>query len=324
MNRNRLRKPMKKFLKLTVMACCALGFSHIAEASAPMSTIANPGFYRIHIGKFEVTSISDGTVDLPISKLLAHIPPKDLSQALVKDFLTDPTETSDNSYLINTGSKLILIDTGAGKLFGPTLGKMLVNLKASGYQPEQVDMVLITHMHPDHVGGLMTEDKMTFPNATIYADQADADFWLSADNLAKAPDANKGFFQGAMASLNPYVKAGKTKWFNGESEIVPGLKTRASHGHTAGHTTYLVESEGKKLVIMGDLMHLAAVQFEKPSVTIQFDTDQKMAEANRKLAFAEAAKEGYLIAATHLSFPGLGHIRTDKKTFAYVPMNYAR
>jgi len=324
MKRTFFRNSFNHALKLTAAACCAVGIPHFTQASAPISTVANPGFYRIHIGKFEVTSISDGTVDLPISKLLAHIPPKELSQALIKDFLTDPTETSDNSYLINTGSKLILIDTGAGKLFGPTLGKMLVNLKASGYQPEQVDMILITHMHPDHVGGLMTEDKMTFPNATVYADQADADFWLSADNLAKAPEVNKGFFQGAIASLNPYVKAGKTKWFNGETEIVPGLKTHASHGHTVGHTTYLVESEGKKLAVMGDLMHLAAVQFEKPSVTIQFDTDQKMAEANRKLAFAEAAKEGYLIAATHLSFPGLGHIRTDKKTFAYVPINYTR
>ena len=114
-------------------------------------------------------------------------------------------ETSVNGYLINTGSKLVLIDTGAAGLFGPTLGDLVANLKASGYQPEQIDEIYITHMHPDHVGGLMTGGAVAFPNATLRMDKADADFWLSEANMKAAPKDSQGFFQGAMASVNPYA-----------------------------------------------------------------------------------------------------------------------
>ena len=122
-----------------------------ASASAPFARTAAPAFYRIIVGDFEVTSISDGTVELPMSTLLTPGKPEDTKAALAKHFLPEPFETSDNSFLINTGTKLVLVDTGAGKLFGPTLGKFVTNFKASGYSPEQVDIILITHMHPDHV-----------------------------------------------------------------------------------------------------------------------------------------------------------------------------
>ena len=216
----------------------------------------------------------------------------------------------------------MLVDTGAAGLFGPTLGKLMTNLKAAGYQPEQVDAVVITHMHPDHVGGLMAGDKPAFPNAIVRADQHDADFWLSAANLEKAPAEMKGYFQGAQASLNPYVTAGKFKPFDGNTELVPGIKAVAAHGHTPGHSTYLVESQGQKLALWGDLMHVAAVQFANPSVTIQFDTDSKAAAVQRKKAYAEAAKQGYLIGSAHLSFPGLGHLRAEGKGYRFVPANY--
>jgi glyoxylase-like metal-dependent hydrolase (beta-lactamase superfamily II) len=243
---------------------------------------------------------------------------------LDKNRLTSPLETSVNGYLINTGSKLVLVDTGAAGLFGPTLGKLTNSLKAAGYQPEQVDEIYITHMHPDHVGGLMAGDKMVFPNATVRADKHDADFWLSQTNLDKAPADSKGFFQGAMASLNPYVKAGKFKAFEGNTELVPGVKAQANYGHTAGHTIYVVESKGQKLVLWGDLMHVAAVQFETPSVTIGFDSDSKAAAAQRKKAYAEAAKEGYIVGAAHLSFPGLGRLRIQGSGYVFLPVNYSQ
>nr|5HIF_A Chain A, reconstructed lactonase ancestor, Anc1-MPH [synthetic construct]5HIF_B Chain B, reconstructed lactonase ancestor, Anc1-MPH [synthetic construct]6C2C_A Chain A, dihydrocoumarin hydrolase, AncDHCH1 [Pseudomonas sp.]6C2C_B Chain B, dihydrocoumarin hydrolase, AncDHCH1 [Pseudomonas sp.] len=291
-------------------------------AAAPQVKTQAPGFYRMMLGDFEVTALSDGTVDLPVDKLLNQ-PPAKTQSALAKSFLKAPLETSVNAYLVNTGSKLVLVDTGAAGLFGPTLGKLAANLKAAGYQPEQVDEIYITHMHPDHVGGLMANEQAAFPNAVVRADQKDADFWLSQANLDKAPDDEKGFFQGAMASLNPYVKAGKFKPFSGNTDLVPGIKALASHGHTPGHTTYVVESKGQKLVLLGDLIHVAAVQFDDPSVTIQFDSDSKAAAAERKKAFADAAKGGYLIGAAHLSFPGIGHIRADGKGYRFVPVNYS-
>jgi glyoxylase-like metal-dependent hydrolase (beta-lactamase superfamily II) len=295
-----------------------------AFAGAPMVKTSKPGWYRMMLGDFEVTALLDGTVGLPVDKLLTNTTPAKVQKALAKSFQSVPLETSVNAYLINTGSKLVLVDTGAAKLFGPTLGNLVANLQAAGYQPDQVDEIYITHMHADHVGGLMAGDKLAFPNAVVRADKHDADFWLSQANMDKAPDAMKDFFKGAMASINPYVAAGKFKPFDGDTELVPGVKALASRGHTAGHSTYVVESKGHKLVLWGDLMHVAAVQFPEPTVTIQFDTDSKAALAQRKKAYADAAKNGYWVAASHLSFPGIGHLRAEGKGYVFVPANFTQ
>lgn len=305
-------------------ASAALGMlgSSVALAGAPMVKTSAPGYYRMMLGDFEVTALSDGTVALPVNKLLTNTTAAKVDKALAKSYLSSPLETSVNGYLINTGDKLVLVDAGAAGLFGPTLGRLVANLKAAGYQPEQVDEIYITHMHPDHVGGLMAGDKLAFPNATVRADKHDADFWLSQANLDKAPADSKGFFQGAMASLNPYVMAGKFSAFDGDTQLVPGIKALASHGHTAGHSTFLIESKGQKLALWGDLMHVAAVQFENPSVTIQFDSESKAAAVQRKKAYADAAKGGYWVAGAHLSFPGIGHVRPAGKGYTWIPVNY--
>ena len=299
--------------------CLLLGAAH---AAAPQVKTQAPGYYRVMLGDFEVTALSDGTVALPVDKLLTGTTAAKTQKTLARSFLKAPLDTSVNGYLVNTGTKLVLIDTGAAGLFGPTLGNLITNLKAAGYQPEQVDEIYITHMHADHVGGLMASDKLAFPNAIVRADKHDADFWLSQANLDKAPADAKGFFQGAMASLNRYVAAGKFKPFDGDTELVPGIKAVAARGHTPGHSTYLVESQGQKLALWGDLMHVAAVQFAQPSVTIQFDTDSQAAAAQRKRAYAAAVKQGYLVGSAHLAFPGLGHLRRDGAGYAWVPVNY--
>ena len=299
-----------------------------AFAAAPMVKTQAPGFYRMMLGDFEVTAISDGTVKLPMKDLLTNTTPAKVDAALKRAAIAYPIETSVNAYLINTGSKLVLIDTGAAGLFGPTLGYLLTNLKASGYQPEQVDEIYITHMHADHVGGLMTSGAgaaIAFPNATLRIDKADTDYWLSEANMNAAPADGKGFFQGAMASVNPYLAAGKLKTFEGGVELVPGIRSQATHGHTAGHSVYIVESKGEKLVLWGDLMHVAAVQFENPAVTIKFDNDVKAAAKERAKAYADAAKGGYIVGVSHVSFPGLGRVRanTGGKGYIWIPVNYS-
>jgi len=293
-----------------------------SQAAAPMVKTQAPGFYRMMLGDFEVTALSDGSVALPMVKLLNE-KAADSEKALAKAYLKEPFDTSVNAYLVNTGTKLVLIDTGAAGLFGPTLGKLQASLKAAGYAPEQVDEVYITHMHGDHIGGLMAGDKLAFPNAVVRADQHDADYWLSQAKMDAAPAEGKGGFQGAMASINPYVKAGKFQPFEGDTELVPGVRAKVSHGHTPGHSFYVVESKGQKLVLWGDLMHVAAVQFLNPAVTIQFDSDNKAAAAQRKAAYAEAAKEGYWVGVAHISFPGLGHLRANGKGYDWVPVNYS-
>ena len=293
-----------------------------ALAGAPMVKAQAPGYYRMMLGEFEVTALSDGTVALPMDKWLTGTTPTHVTQVLARHDLKPPVETSVNGYLINTGAKLVLIDTGAAGLFGPTLGRLLANLKAAGYQPEQVDEIYITHMHPDHVGGLADGDKPAFPNAVVRADKHDADFWLSQANMDKAPKDAKGFFQGAMVSLKPYVASAKFVPFDGDTDLVPGIKARAGRGHPPGHSIYVVESKGQKLVLWGDLMHVAAVQFAEPAVTMQFDTDSKAAAAQRKKAYAEAASQGYWVAGAHLSFPGIGHVHAEGPAYRWVPANY--
>lgn len=292
------------------------------HAQAPQVKTQAPGFYRMLLGDVEVTALLDGILDLPPHKLLTNTTHRQVSKLLEKSFQKEAVPTSVNAYLINTGSKLVLVDAGAAGLFGPTLGQLLSNLKASGYQPEQVDEIVITHMHGDHVGGLVLDGKLVFPNATVHADRHDADFWLSQANLDKAPKEMQDFFKGAQASLNPYVAAGKFKAFDGDAVLVPGIKAIATHGHTPGHTIYAIESKGQKLVLWGDLMHVAAVQFAQPSVTITFDVDSKAAAVQRKKAYADAAKGRYLVAGAHLPFPGLGHIRAEGKGYAWVPLDY--
>jgi glyoxylase-like metal-dependent hydrolase (beta-lactamase superfamily II) len=293
-----------------------------AHAEAPQVK-TQPGYYRMMLGDFEVTALSDGTVALPVDTLLTNTTKAHTTQVLAREHLAAPLETSVNAYLINTGSELVLIDAGAGTLFGPTLGKLAASLKAAGYLPEQVDEVFLTHMHADHVGGLVADGKRVFTNATVRADQRDADFWLSKDNLDNAPADAKGFFQGAQASLLPYVAAGKFQPFSGNSELTHGIKVVETFGHTPGHTTYVVESKGQKLVLWGDLMHVAAVQFPEPAVTIAFDSDSKSAAVQRQRAYADAAKGGYVIGAAHLSFPGLGRLHADGKGYRFAPVNYS-
>ena len=316
---------MTMYLNKTVLACactCAL-LTVSAFAAAPMAKTPAPGYFRMMLGAFEVTAVNDGTVDLPVDKLLVGIKPPTVNAALAKSFLKSPLETSVNAFVINTGSKLVLIDAGAAGLFGPTLGKFVANLKAAGYQPEQIDEIYITHMHADHVGGLAADGKPVFPNAVVRAQKQEADYWLSDANMDKNP-ARADAFKGAMMSLKPYVSAGKFKPFEGNVELVPGISSHAGKGHTPGHATYVVESGGQKLVLIGDLVHVGAVQFNHPEATISFDSDQKTAAAERKQSFDAAARGRYLVGAAHLQFPGIGHIEKAGKGYAFIPVNYTQ
>jgi len=126
-----------------------------------------------------------------------------------------------------------------------------------------------------------------------------------------------------MASLNPYIAAGKFKPFDGETELAPGIRALPSPGHTPGHTIYAVESQGNRLVVWGDLMHVAAVQFPQPSATMQFDVDSKAAAPQRQKNYADAAKKGYYVAIAHVAFPGIGKLRADGRGYVWVPANYS-
>jgi len=296
----------------------------LAQAGAPLQGTQVPGYYRASVGGIEVTALYDGQIQLD-AKLLKHATPQQIQQLLARMFRTTPTATAVNAYLLNLGDRLVLVDAGAGRLFGTTLGQVLSNLKAAGYQPEQVDAVLLTHLHGDHVGGLLTADgQPAFPRATLHVSQAEADFWLSAERMAQAPEAMKPFFKMAQDSVKPYADAGRLKTYAGDAELLPGVRPVSLPGHTPGHTGYRFTRGSDSVLVWGDIVHNAAVQFPQPQVAIEFDVDSARAVATRQQIFQRSAGSRQLVAGMHLPFPGLGHVRAEGRGhYEWVPIDFA-
>lgn len=313
----------------TLLVAAALlavgGLSDVASAAAPAAQKTQvPGYYRYAAGDLEVTALYDGYVDLD-AKLLKGIKASQVQTLLARMFLADikGVQTAVNAYLVNTGEHLVLVDAGAASCFGPTLGKVVDNIRAAGYSPDAVDTVLLTHLHPDHLCGLLGADgKPAFTRATVWASQEDADFWLSEKIAAAAPEGNQPFFKMARDTLAPYQAAGSFRSFKAGDALLTGVSVLPTHGHTPGHTSYLFSSKAQNLLIWGDIVHSHSVQFLHPEVSIEFDTDQKAAIASRKALFQKAAKAGWGIAGAHLPFPGLGHIRKDSQGYAWVPVEF--
>lgn len=311
------------FLRGILAIFLLVGVLSVQAQTTGLTPVQQPGFYRMQLGDYEVIALSDGTVPLNIKSLLHEKKPGEIRELLQRSYLDTIVETSITAYLVISGGHHILIDAGSGSLMGSTLGKLKTNLVAAGFSLDDIDAILITHLHIDHVGGLVDGNKIAFPNATIYISKPEADFWLNAANKATANKRAQPFFDPAQASLLPYQEAGKVKTFALGSQPVPGITSIAAPGHTPGHSFYAIESKGQKLLFCGDVIHAGAVQFADPAVTIDFDVDLAGAEVARRKVFDEAVRSGYWMAAPHLSFPGLGHIRRVGKEYEWLPVNYA-
>ncbi|WP_431102980.1 MBL fold metallo-hydrolase [Roseateles noduli] len=285
-------------------------------AAAPMVKTQAPGYYPLMVGQFQVAALLDGSLNLPVEKLLKQ-PAQKTTAALAKQYLKSPVETSINAYLVNTGKRLMLFDVGSSGSHGPTTGAVLANLKALGYKPEDVDDVFITHSHWDHVEGLTRDGQKVFPNAVVHVGKGDVDFFLGHQAKPNESHEEREGFEVAAAAYGPYQADGRLKPIDGPGVVAEGVTAVPSPGHTPGHTSYIVESEGKKLYILGDLIHVAAVQFDDPTVTIVWDSDPRAAVVARQKLFAEAASAGALVAAAHLSFPGFGTLHAKGKGWVY-------
>ncbi|MEA1605087.1 MBL fold metallo-hydrolase [Pseudomonas spirodelae] len=318
---------VRQTLRAAVISCTALtALIPLSASAAPVAKQQTqvPGYYRMALGDFEVTALYDGYIDLD-NKLLKGASAEDIQSLLSKMFLdsSNGVQTAVNAYLINTGTQLLLIDTGAAQCFGPTLGVVQSNLKASGYRPEQVDTVLLTHLHPDHACGLLTSDgKAAYPNATVYVPQTEADYWLSAETASQAPEASRGMFSMSQQAVAPYAAQQRLKRYSPDSQLFAGLSVVPSNGHTPGHSSYLLSSNNQSLLVWGDIVHSHAVQFAKPEVVIEFDSDQAKAVATRKKLFAEAARDKLWVAGAHMPFPGIGHVRNEGSAYAWVPVEF--
>jgi glyoxylase-like metal-dependent hydrolase (beta-lactamase superfamily II) len=295
-----------------------------ALAAAPQHRDQVPGFFRMKIGDLEVTSLFDGFAVFDTHWLTGN---KARLDGVVTALQTDPhlLDAADTGFLVNTGNQLILVDAGAGSWFGGgAFGRLAGNLRSAGYTPEEVDLVLVTHLHSDHVGGLTTQDGVrVFPNAEVYVAQAESDFWLSPENAAKAPKDIQPFFQSAQAIAAPYIKAGKWHTFTASESIVDGLQLIPLPGHTPGHTGYEFSSKGQKILFWGDTVHAQRVQLQHPDVTVIFDIDPAAASATRNQLLSKLVNEDVVIAAPHLLFPGVGRLHKAASGYSWAPVAFS-
>ncbi len=315
------RKSMRFAAVLLATLAIFVAVPNAPLAAAPQHHDQLPGFYRLKVGDLEVTALFDGPAVADLHWLNGT---KATIDGVVEALHEDPhmLEAADTGFLVNTGKQLILVDAGAGTWYGEgALGRLAGNLRSAGYAPEEVGIVLVTHLHSGHIGGLTTQDgKRVFPNADVYVAKAESDFWLSPEIAAKAPNDAQPFFQTAQAVAAPYIKAGKWHTFSGSETIVDGMQLIPLSGHTPGHTGYEFSSKGHKILFWGDTMHAQRVQLPHPEVTVVFDIDPTAAAATRNQLLPKLAREGVVIARPHMSFPGLGRLHKEGSGYSWAPV----
>jgi glyoxylase-like metal-dependent hydrolase (beta-lactamase superfamily II) len=280
------------------------------------------GIYRAKIGKIDVIAVSDGTVGLALTKeLVQNAKPGEVERLLARHFEKSPLDASINAFLIKYENKLLLIDAGASELVGPMGGKLPQSLRAAGVEPENITDVFVTHIHPDHTGGLMNGNTKVFPNATIHIDKREVDYWFNKSIAATAAEPQKTFLAQVDSKVKPYIDSGQVKTFEGATEFFPGFRSEPAYGHTAGLTVYILENGGEKVMFWGDVVNIA-LQIDDPDISLRFDSDATAAATTRRRLLEDAARKGYIVAPAHLPFPGLGHIWKDGHAYTWVPVDY--
>jgi glyoxylase-like metal-dependent hydrolase (beta-lactamase superfamily II) len=290
-----------------------------APARAPKVGTQSPYFYRLNVGAAEVTVVSDGPLSLGDPKgTFTGVPDDELRKMLSDNFLS-PTNVvlEQNSPVVNMGDKLVLFDTGLGstKGFGPTTGRQQKSLAEAGIKPEDIDAVVFSHGHPDHVGGVVDDNgKPLFPNAQFYIAQSDLEFWTDE---GKANGGLKDFI--AIARKNLLPVRDRIVFYKDGQEFLPGIQAMAAPGHTVGHTMFMITSEGKSFAYLADLSHHPILLLEKPRMEFTYDTDPKQAVASRVKMLEMLAANKIAVLPYHYPWPGLGHVVKTGEGFHYVP-----
>lgn len=286
-----------------------------------------PGYYRFMLGDFEVTALYDGYLSIgtgiyqPFSKLSKE----QLDELISNEFrpmLPDGgVNTAVAGYLVNTGKNLILIDAGSGDVFDDKVGKLANSLRAAGYKPEQVDIILPTHLHFDHFSGVTRNGKMEFPNATVFIPNQEKAFWFDTP-IKEMPEHVQKYAQWTRDAVAPYAKANQVKYFNLGDEVIPGVKSIPTQGHTPGHGGFEMTSKGETMFFWGDLLHNHALQLTDPEIAAEFDVDAQGARDARAKTLPQIAERKIWVAGAHLPFPGIGHIRKAGNGFTWIPVEY--
>jgi glyoxylase-like metal-dependent hydrolase (beta-lactamase superfamily II) len=298
-----------------------------ARAAVPETGAQAPGFYRYKVGSYECTSINDGARSFPLpDTFVTNVPKAEALAAadaayMPKGMVTVPF----NPQLINTGSKLILIDSGNGIAnFEPTkgeVGRTLQNLAAAGVDPKSIDVVLLSHLHPDHTNGIRAADgSIAFPNAEIMVPAVDWKFWMSDENAAKAESNTmmKNYFANVKKTFAG-IESRVTK-YDWDKEVAPGITSIAAPGHTPGHTAFAIASGNSRILILSDVTNIPEFFLRNPDWHVVYDVDPETAQATRHKFYDMASAEKAMVVGFHFTFPSIGHVEKDGSKYRLVPI----
>ncbi len=292
-----------------------------AAAKAPMLGAAPAAFHRFKLGAFEVTAVRDGAIQLDgPHPIFGMDQPAEAVEAYAAANNLPPKrmEISFTPFIVNTGAELVLFDTGNGDGRRPNAGLLKTVIAAAGYTPEQVDLVVISHFHPDHIGGLMEDGKPLCPNARYAANAVEYDFWSPADKLSGGTERVAKLTQSNIVPVAP-----KMTMLKAGDSVVSGIDAVAAAGHTPGHTAYHLESEGKRLLFIADACNHYVLSMQKPDWHVRFDMDKAGAAATRQKLLGMAAADRIPIAGYHMPFPAVGYVEAmSGGGFRYTAASY--
>jgi glyoxylase-like metal-dependent hydrolase (beta-lactamase superfamily II) len=288
---------------------------------------SQPRHYRFELGDFEVTTISDAgaMLDGPWPIVGENQPPAVVERLMRENLLPEKKfQPGFTPTLVRTGKELVLFDAGNGAngfVPRPDGGWLAAQLEPAGYSPEQIDVVVLTHSHPDHVGGLMEGGKPLFPKARYVIGDVEHRFWSSTDRLSAAPDTLEyktgKLFQATLAAL-----AGRMTLVRPGGDVAPGIRAVEAYGHTPGHLAFHVESQGRQLLVWGDCAHHEVASLARPEWHALFDMDKEQGAATRKRIYAMAAAERLPVVGYHTSFPSVGFVQKESVGYRWLPVTY--
>lgn len=291
-----------------------------ARAKAPMMGAALPEVYRFQLGDFEITTIADGAIQLDgPHPIFGNNQSLDDVQAYAQENFLSPErmEISFTPVIVNTGNELVMFDTGNGATRRPNAGKLAAMLSAAGYTPDQIDVVVLTHFHPDHIGGLMEDGKPLFPNARYVIPETEYQFWTSPDRMGSPME---GVAKLTSANVVPFAE--KATFVKGGADVATGITAIDSPGHTPGHTAYMIESAGKPFLLWADTTNHYVLSVEKPEWHVGFDVDKDLAVKSRMAILDMAATDRILSTGYHMPFPAVGYVETSGEGYRWVPVSY--
>ncbi len=288
------------------------------EATMTLSPVETRSF---KLGAFRIAVIRDGmrASGAPNETFGTNQPPEAVGALLAANFL--PADNFVNSFsptLVDTGSDVVLFDTGLGEGGREAgMGRLAEGLKALGYGPEQISVVVLTHMHGDHIGGLTEAGAPAFPNARYVTGRTEYDFWVSPDRVGTG--AEQGH-KGVLAKVKPLAE--KITFIEDGGEVVPGVTGINAFGHSPGHMIFRIDSEGKPLILTADTANHYVLSLQRPDWEVRFDMDKAAAAATRKKVFDMVATDRIAFVGYHMPFPAVGFAEKAAEGYRFVPLSY--